>query len=111
MNWHSFQCYFCGGETCRHEDYTRAIAPIAIHGLHSNFVTENIIASQRLSSRLIQQFNIYQQFKNMKVYAVLNLQEQGEHPHCGDGIISDSGFSYLPEELMSHQSKINLNFD
>jgi protein tyrosine phosphatase domain-containing protein 1 len=105
MNWHSFQCHFCGGETCKHEDFTKTTGKIAIHGLHSNFVTDNIIASQRLSSRLIKQYNIYEQFKALKVYAVVNLQERGEHPHCGDGILDESGFSYLPEELMAQNSK------
>ncbi|KAL0480326.1 tyrosine phosphatase domain-containing protein [Acrasis kona] len=106
MNWHSFQCHFCGGDKCRHEDFNKTVGNPAIYGLHSNYVTDNIIASQRLSSRLIQQHDIYAQFKKHKVFAIVNLQERGEHPHCGDGNLIESGFSYSPEEVMSH----NINF-
>lgn len=35
------------------------------------------------------------------VTAVFNLQEPGEHPFCGDGISSRTGFSYTPELLMN----------
>ena len=31
--------------------------------------------------------------------AVINLQEPGEHKHCGSGILSNKGFSYSPELL------------
>lgn len=34
---------------------------------------------------------------------ILNLQEPGEHPHCGDKIHKKSGFSYYPEEFQSQQ--------
>lgn len=34
--------------------------------------------------------------------AVFNLQEPGEHPYCGDGIIEKVGFSYTPELLMNN---------
>lgn len=33
---------------------------------------------QRPSERLIKEFNIYQQFKDQNIKAVLNLQEPGE---------------------------------
>ena len=57
-----FICLFCGGKTCRHEDYTRNPNP-AIIGLHSDFVTPSVIASQRLSTNLINKYDIIQQFK------------------------------------------------
>jgi len=38
-------------------------------------------------------------FERKGINAILNLQEPGEHPHCGDGILAQSGFSYLPEEF------------
>lgn len=37
------------------------------------------------------------------ITAVFNLQEPGEHPFCGDGIIPKTGFSYTPELLMNSQ--------
>ena len=30
------------------------------------------------------------------------MQEPGEHPYCGDGIIPATGFSYTPELLMNN---------
>ena len=91
-------CRFCGGATCKHEDWTRCENP-AIEGLHSNWITASIIASQRLSSPLIKEHNIVRQFNELGVTAVFNLQEPGEHPHCGHGIDHKVGFSYNPEEL------------
>ena len=32
----------------------------------------------------------------------MNLQEPGEHPFCGDGINTATGFSYTPETLMNN---------
>jgi hypothetical protein len=32
--------------------------------------------------------------------AIVNVQEPGEHPLCGDGNHRECGFSYLPEEFM-----------
>lgn len=32
---------------------------------------------------------------------VLNLQEAGEHAHCGPGVLRSSGFSYQPETVMA----------
>lgn len=34
--------------------------------------------------------------------AVINLEEPGEHPYCGDGIIPRTGFAYTPEILMNN---------
>ena len=104
-----FICLFCGGKTCKHEDYTRNPNP-AIIGLHSDFVTPYVIASQRLSTNLINKYDIIQQFLKYIQYiyiyirkgvkGVFNLQEIGEHPNCGDGLETESGMSYLPEELV-----------
>ncbi|EFC44774.1 hypothetical protein NAEGRDRAFT_67231 [Naegleria gruberi] len=83
----------------------------AIEGLNSHHVTNNVIASQRLSSRLIKKFDIIGQFKHYNVVSVVNLQERGEHAYCGDGILEKSGFSYDPEEdLMKHKSMYNIVF-
>lgn len=104
----NIQCFFCQGKKCKHENYektvTTAASQVAIHGLNSHWVTPNIIASQRLSSRLIAEFKILYQFKSLGVVAVFNLQEIGEHPSCGDGITNSTGLSYDPEELMKEKS-------
>ena len=94
----SFICNFCGGKGCNHEDWTRCKNP-AIRGLHSNWINSDIIASQRLSNRLIKEFDIISQLKEKNVGAIINLQEMGEHPNCGDGIIEKVGFSYEDDLL------------
>lgn len=76
----------------------------AIAGLHSDWLTSDILAMQRPSSRLIREHKIISQFKRHRIKAVINVQLPGEHPLCGDGIHA-SGFSYLPEEFMDHGSK------
>lgn len=57
---------------------------------------------QRPSERLIKEFSLYSKFKENNIRTVLNLQEPGEHPFCGDGIIGNIGFSYVPEKFFSH---------
>jgi hypothetical protein len=92
-----FVCNFCFGRNCRVEDWKRAINP-CIKGLHSNFIGEDLIATARLSNRKIQEFDMLNQLKALKCGAVFNLEEPGEHPLCGDGLVSDEiGFSYDPE--------------
>lgn len=39
-------------------------------------------------------------FSESGIQAIVNLQEKGEHPWCGPGIIS-SGFSYNPRRFTS----------
>lgn len=89
---------FCGGAGCKHEDFHRHPNP-AIPGLHSDWVTDDILATQRLSSRLIKRHALMDEFRRQDIRAVFNLQLPGEHPYCGDGLQTSSGFSYRPEEL------------
>jgi len=43
------------------------------------------------------------------VRAIFNLEEPGEHPSCGDGIVDMKvGFSYTPEKLQSHGISVYL---
>jgi len=89
------------GKWCKHENYKNCENP-AIHGLHSEWVENLLIGSQRLSDRLIREFDMITQMKTLGVNAVFNLEEPGEHPYCGDGIIPKVGFSYTPELLMNN---------
>lgn len=65
-------CTFCFGKACKHEDWTRCKKP-AIRGLHSEWVMEKFVASQRPSDRLIDEFNIINQFKDKNIGAIFNL--------------------------------------
>lgn len=100
-NWETrnkFRCLFCGGASCKHENYLNHENP-AIHGLNSDWITENVLATQRLSSRIIKEHNIISQFKSYNITSVFNLQIPGEHPYCGDGLQQNFAFTYTPEEL------------
>mmetsp|Transcript_4798 Transcript_4798/g.10083 ORF Transcript_4798/g.10083 Transcript_4798/m.10083 type:complete len:588 (-) Transcript_4798:255-2018(-) len=104
--WSRIHCkYFCKGKHCKREDFRKQkkyATSHAIPGLHSSWATEDIIACQRPSSRLIKEYELIDSFKKAGIGAVVNLQERGEHPHCGDGIHRSSGFSYFPAEFMDH---------
>lgn len=89
---------FCGGEACSHESASNCRSP-AIAGLHSSWVTDDVVASCRLSSRKIAELDLVSVFRERGIGAVFNLQQPGEHAHCGDGLCG-AGFSYDPCELM-----------
>ncbi|XP_043943806.1 protein tyrosine phosphatase domain-containing protein 1-like [Protopterus annectens] len=93
----------CGGKECRYEGPV-AWAPEqqAVRGLYSSWVTEDILAMARPSSTLIKKYQILQQFIQLNIKSVINLQIPGEHANCGDPLEKESGFSYLPETFMDH---------
>ncbi|CAM9405729.1 unnamed protein product, partial [Sphacelaria rigidula] len=74
-----------------------------IHGLHSHWITDSIIAMQRPSTMLIKTYGIVGQLKREGVAAIFNLTEAGEHPYCGHGLEESSGFPYLPEIFMKER--------
>ena len=43
-------------------------------------------------------------FQKCGIKSVINLQVPGEHAHCGEGILSSTGFSYDPEIFMRSNS-------
>ena len=104
-----FICFFCGGKNCKVENYLKnPNQPNAIEGLNSNFITENIIAGQRLSDILIKQYNLIEKFKELNIGLIVNLQKEGEHPFCGPNKLNDFGYSYNPSYFTSDD--INVKF-
>ena len=106
------RCFFCGGRNCKHENYINNIKNNnAIEGLNSNFITENVIASQRPSEILIQKYKLIQKFKELNIGLIVNLQREGEHPYCGPNAykLTSSGFSYNPSVFSSDDIKIKLS--
>ena len=102
-------CCFCGGKDCKVENYLKnPNQPNAIEGLNSNFITENIIAGQRLSDDLIKKYNLIEKFKQLNISIIVNLQREGEHPCCGPGKLNDFGFSYNPSYFSGDD--INVKF-
>jgi hypothetical protein len=90
---------FCAGSSCKSENWLNHKDP-AIKGLNSDYITSNLFASQRPSNRLIIEYNIIKQFKDLEIGLVINLQREGEHPYCGDKIIENKGFSYDPKRFL-----------
>ncbi|TPX55983.1 hypothetical protein PhCBS80983_g04880 [Powellomyces hirtus] len=99
----AIHCFFCGGKDCKWENWkpwAEKTKTNAVDGLYSNWITDNILAMQRPSTRLIAEFQLTDKFRQLGVGSIFNLEEFGEHASCGDGIEVTSGFSYLPETWM-----------
>ncbi|XP_062621924.1 protein tyrosine phosphatase domain-containing protein 1-like isoform X2 [Saccostrea cucullata] len=97
------QCaLFCGGKKCKYcrsENWTPE--QMDINGLYSNWVTDNILAMARPSTKQIKEHKIIEQFKKHDIKSVLNLQKPGEHADCGEGL-EKMGFSYDPQLFMDN---------
>jgi hypothetical protein len=101
----AFNVYrFCGGKRCLRCSEQAALrhGGAAFKGLHSDWITDSILAMQRPSTRLIQKYDLISKLKSAQIRMIVNLTEPGEHPWCGDGLEPSSGFPYLPEDFMAH---------
>jgi len=67
-----------------------------IRGLNSAWVTKDLLAMNRPSTRVMKEYKVIEQMTKQGVTAIINLCELGEHPYCGDGIEPTSGLSYVP---------------
>ena len=106
------RCFFCKGRNCKHENFkTNLHHNNAINGLHSNFITPDIIASQRPSEVLISKYNLLSVFKEKNIGLIVNLQREGEHPYCGPNAynLTPSGYSYNPTVFSGDDIKCKLS--
>ena len=62
-------------------------------------MTEHVLAMARPWERNLAA-GALQQLARLDFGMLLNLQEAGEHAHCGPGVLDSSGFSYHPETVM-----------
>ncbi|KAK7891469.1 hypothetical protein WMY93_023432 [Mugilogobius chulae] len=94
----------CGGVDCRYEgpECWKANQQ-AIRGLYSSWVTDDIMAMARPSTKLIERYNIIEQFKRLNIRSIINMQQPGEHAHCGPPLDPSSGFTYSPQLFMDNQ--------
>jgi hypothetical protein len=101
---------FCGGKECNHENYLTHKGQVAIEGLNSDQIDENIFASQRPSNVLIDKFDLITKFNEKKIGLIINVQRAGEHPYCGpnNGLDKESGFTYSPSKFESKGIKVKL---
>lgn len=106
------RCFFCGGKKCKHENYNQNKNPNnAIIGLNSNFITPEVIASQRPSQELITRYSLVSQFKQMNIGLIVNLQREGEHPYCGPNAynLTSAGYSYNPSTFSGDDIRCKLS--
>ncbi|CAF2870943.1 unnamed protein product [Rotaria sp. Silwood2] len=87
----------CRGASCKYErsDYWRP-EQMAIDGIFSHWITDNILACSRPTVR---HGNLKKLFYEAGIRAIFNLESPNEHISCGHGNHS-SGFSYNPSEFM-----------
>ncbi|OCT89323.1 protein tyrosine phosphatase domain-containing protein 1 isoform X2 [Xenopus laevis] len=91
----------CGGRECRYEGpESWSEKQQAIRGLYSSWITEEILATSRPSTRLMKEHKITDQFHRYAIRSVISAQQPWEHPHCGDSLDPQSGFSYRPQDFM-----------
>ena len=106
------RCFFCGGKKCKHENYRKNENPKnAIMGLNSNFITPEVIASQRPSEELITSYSLVSKFKQMNIGLIVNLQREGEHPYCGPNAynLTSAGYSYNPSVFSGDDIRCKLS--
>lgn len=87
-------CKYCNPEKWASED-------MAVRGLFSHWVTDDILATSRPIGEFMEKFSIIDQFKRFGIKSIINLQTAGEHSSCGPGL-HESGFSYNPQEFMDN---------
>lgn len=78
----------------------------AIPNLHSNWITDSILAMQRPHKKSHfenPQTPLMDSLKNLGITAIINCSEFGEHPNCGDGIIDSIGLSYNPNDVIKEK--------
>jgi len=100
---HKILCRLCRGYKCKRCSRTAYLrcSDVAFRKVHSNWITDEIVAMQRPSDRMIDDSDIalLDQFREHNITAIFNLTENGEHPWCGDKLLAN-GFSYTPERFM-----------
>ncbi|KAA0715171.1 Protein tyrosine phosphatase domain-containing protein 1 [Triplophysa tibetana] len=94
----------CGGSDCRYEGPgCWSMSQQAIKGVFSSWVTDDIVAMARPSTYLIKRYSIIEQFKQMNIKSIINMQLPGEHAHCGPLLEPDSSFTYSPQIFMDNK--------
>ena len=99
---HIFVCLTKCKKVCKLEDFKVRKIPTAIEGLNSDKVDDYLFSSQRLTNKLIKQYDLINKLKQLNVGLIVNCEEEGEHPYCGtvytDGL-DENGYAYSTKEL------------
>lgn len=91
---------FCGGRRCKYESPNGwKDEDLAIEGVYSHWITDDLLAMARPNATLIAKHKIVEQFQHLGVKSIINLQTPGEHASCGPRL-HESGFTYDPADFM-----------
>ena len=94
---HNILCLSICGKTCKMENHKFRRIPTPIEGLNCDQIDDFLFASQRLTNRTINQFNLIKRMKELNIGLIVNCELKGEHPFCGDPYydgLDASGFAY-----------------
>ncbi len=97
------QCsMFCGGRQCKYESRDKwKPNQMAVDGVFSHWVTDNLVAMARPNTALIERGGLIDTFKRLGIRSIVNLQTPGEHASCGPKL-HKSGFTYDPNDFMKN---------
>ncbi|KAK9826422.1 hypothetical protein WJX81_003377 [Elliptochloris bilobata] len=88
------QCLCEGGASCPKEDpASQPPAERAFPGLHASWVTPRVLAMARPWQEAVLAHGLPAALAGAGIRLIVNLQESGEHAHCGRGVL-EGGFSY-----------------
>ena len=99
---HYFVCLNKCKRKCRMENYKVRKIPTSIEGLNCDQINDYLFASQRLTNKLIKEYDLINKLKEKNIGLIVNCQEEGEHPYCGtvyDDGLDPCGFGYSIPEL------------
>ena len=94
---HILLCQSLCKKNCRLENYKYRKIPTPIEGLNCDQIDDYLFASQRLTNRVINEFNLINKLKELNIGLIVNCEQKGEHPLCGDTYkdkLDICGFAY-----------------
>ena len=94
---HNLLCLSICAKKCNIEDHKCRRIPTPIEGLNCDKIDDYLFASQRLTNKVINQFDLINKLKELNVGLIVNCEEKGEHPFCGDPYydgLDESCFAY-----------------
>lgn len=94
---HTLLCLSICSKKCIMEHNKYRKLPSAIDGLNCDQIDEYLFASQRLSNKVIKDYDLINKLKELNIGLIVNCEVKGEHPLCGDPYyegLDPCGFSY-----------------
>lgn len=94
---HILLCQSICRKKCTLEDYTFRKIETPIVGLNCDKIDDFLFASQRLTNKVINEFDLINKLKELNIGLIVNCEMKGEHPLCGDTYkdnLDNCGFAY-----------------